>query len=647
MLIFSVLYFLLFCIAVLLAFFIPGDLALRRLSLTLFQRFVLGIMLGMVLWGWQGTIFGYLGLRWLSYVYILITFIFWLQFYRKDKGFDILKKLRVSKPDLLTFSIIAIGSLMQITVVWFTGVTQANGLYLCCGNTSDSLFHIALTDQIVKNFPPFQPGMFGVTVQNYHYWSNLVIAELIRVFGLPLIETQYQYSTLFVSIFLGFSALVFGQIVKLGRVFNRWLIFFLYFGGDLIFLLFFGLGKGFNFNMSSLEDGARFLVNPPRAFSILVFFAGLSLLAVWIKKRDLRTGLLMAILLGSVIGFKVYSGIFALAGLGILGAYFLLKRNFRMVLPLIVTLIISFVVYLPVNNNAGGLYFTKFWLFENFIVQPALGLERLELARLIFEEHDNWLRVIQFELIFFSLFVFSVFGSKLIGLLQSKKSLSALPLEINIFLISGISVSLVLGFFFQQESGGANTFNFLVSVFIIGSIYTATACVYWLGKISKKIRLIIVALIIVLTVPRVLHEWRISIIHLLRNEGFVVSNSHLQSTNYLKDKTPKASIVLVDNRRFEMDKSSPYISFLSNRSMFFSGKEILESHGVDTSEKEKIVNNVLTNSNIILVSEILENNKINYIFMSTQDILPIEKSSKFVKTVFLNKDVKILKVLSY
>jgi len=640
------LYFLLFFVAIFIAFFIPGDLILRRLPLSLFQRFVIGIILGMVLWGWQGFVFGYLGFRYLSYLYLLTVFILWVKTSKLRERLRLPEKFTSLKTNLILVVLVGIGSLIQITIVWFNGVAfNSSGLYFCCGNASDNLFHLALTNEITKHFPPFEPGMFGVLVRNYHYWSNLIVAELVRVFRLPLIATQFQYSTVFVSVFLGLSAIVFGQIIKLGKTFIVWLVLFLYFGGDLIFLLLFFLGKGLNFNMSSMEDGSKFLANPPRAFSIIVFFAGISLLILWIKKKDLRTGLLMALLLGSLIGFKVYTGIFALSGLAILGIYFLVKRNFRMLLPLIITLVISIIIYLPVNKGAGGLYLTGFWLFENFIVQPTLGLEHLELARRIFIEHRNWIRVFQSELIFFSLFVFSIFGSKLIGLLQSKKSLSLLPRELNIFLISGIIISAFTGFFFQQRSGGANTFNFLVSVFIFGSIYTSLACFYWLGRIkNRSLKWFFILLIILFTIPRVVVEWKNNINNILSHKGFIIENAELEGLDFLRKKTDRNSIVFVDNRKFPMSNTSPYISFLTDRPIFLSGLGILNSHGIDISERLKLAQIVVVSREVEIVKKVLLDNKIKYILMSAQDELPTERTAYFFKNVFQNQRIKILEI---
>jgi len=50
----------LFILAVFIALYIPGHLALHKIKLTLFQNIVISTILGMVLWGWQGFIFGFL-----------------------------------------------------------------------------------------------------------------------------------------------------------------------------------------------------------------------------------------------------------------------------------------------------------------------------------------------------------------------------------------------------------------------------------------------------------------------------------------------------------------------------------------------------------------------------------------------------------
>lgn len=125
------LYFLLFICAVFIAFFIPGDLALRRLQLSLLPRVVLGIITGMVLWAWQGVTFGYLNLRWFTIIYLLFMTGLWLKLSFKEISNIKLNKIQVNKSNLFLFILIGVGMLLQVSVVWFTGVeTQKWNVFL-------------------------------------------------------------------------------------------------------------------------------------------------------------------------------------------------------------------------------------------------------------------------------------------------------------------------------------------------------------------------------------------------------------------------------------------------------------------------------------------------------------------------------------
>lgn len=637
-------YLFVFFVAVFLAFFIPGDLLIKRYNLSVFQRLVLGTGVGIVLWGWQGFIFGYLGVRFLSYFYIVILTLSWIHLQGKEFLGCVINKASFRKTDWIVVVLIILGVGIQLSSVWFNGVYLKEGLFFCCGNLSDSILHTALTNQVVKDFPPFEPGMYGEVVRNYHYWGNLIIGELIRVFHLPLIQTQNQYSMFLISALLGLSAIVFGQIGGLSKNFYRWLVFFLYMGGDLIFLLVSIMRREINFQMSSIEDGAKFLVNPPRAISIIILFVGLSLFLIWLKKKNFSLGLLVVFVLLSTIGFKVYTGFFVLTGLFGLLVFFVLKKYFRFITLFFLAVLVSAIIYFPVNKDAGGLYFTGLSLFENFIVQPWMMLDRLELARRIYLEHYSWLRVAQYEIIFAFIFIATVFGTKLLGFLQTRKSLSLLPKELHIFLIFGITVSAVLGLFFQQTTGGANTFNFLVSIFIIGSIYTALACSYWIDKLHPKYKIFLTIFIVILTATRVFQTAFLNIYNIQAKKGFIIDSYELNGLQYLREKTGKDSLILVDYKAFKIDAESPYISFLADRQMFLSGfKEALTTHGIDFTTRKAIVDTILTSHDPEEIRENLVKSKIDYIYLSPLNSTLATEAASFSKTVFQNPKIRILK----
>lgn len=638
------LYFIYFFFAVFLAYFVPGDILINKLKLSFFQRIVIAMVIGMVLWGWQGFIFGYLGIRWASYFLSTYVLIFWIRNNFLIFISNLKLELKNVKIDKILLILIIFGVTSQLLSVWFNGTLFIDRLYFCCSNAFDAFFQIALTNSLTKNFPPYEPGMYGVLVQNYHYWGNLVLAELIRVFRLPLIPLQYQYSTLFISFLLGLAAIVFSQISNLGKIYARWLLFFLYFGGDLIFALVSFMRRELNFQMSSLEDGAKFLVNPPRAISVVIFFVGLSLLLLWLRKKDNYVGILMALVMGSLIGFKVYTGIFVCSGFFFLSIHFLIKRSYRSISILSLVLIVSLIVYLPVNDKAGGLYFTGFSLFENFIVQPWMVLDRLELARIIYLKHKSWFRVIQYESLYIVLYSLTVFGSKLIALFQTKKSLSLFPIGFHVFMIGGLLVSLVLGFFFQQSTGGANTFNFLVSVFIIGSVYSSLSATYIVSKISGKTALVFVTLMVIITIPRVLHDGVISIQNLLSGKGFVISHFEIDAFEYLRRTQEDKSMILVDNRKFYSDAESTYISFLADRPLFISGIGVLRSHGADLSKRKRIRDTFFSTTDTSLMGMLLLNNNIGHIMMYSPQKLKAEGSERFFQAEYQNSQIKILKV---
>src|SRR3989338_3614086 len=635
-----------FLVAILLAFYLPGVYFISKLKLAKLQEIVLSFIMGMVLWGWQGFVFGYLNIRWLSYIYLLLFLFLWLKkvvpSYKQYKRFEPFKILK--NTDWILTLIIVLGVFIQLTSVWLTGVLTTKGLYFCCGNIADNILMISYTNEIVNNFPPLEPGMFATPIQNYHYWGSIIAGELVRVFHLPVIATSYQYMTVFISLFLGLSAVIFGQIVGFKKAFARWLALFLYFGGDLIWVLI-ALYRGQDFfAMNPLESGQQFLENIPRALAIVVFFTFMSLFYLWIKRKNKFLGLLMAVVAATIVGFKVYVGIFVLSGLAVLAVVFLLKRKFDLLVPILVTFLLSAFIYFPVNSQAGGLYYTGFWRFENFILQGYLGdLNRLEDARLIYVQHHNWPRMIQYELILASVFIFAIFGTKLVGLLQNRKSLSLIPREINILLIAGILVSLVPGLFFSQSTGGSNTFNFLVSIFIVGSIYSAFACYYWLRDRSLTVKVLIILLVVSLTIPRSIYQAYKNISNISSGAGFYISKDELKGLDFLL-KQKDDSLVLVDPKIL-MDIQSPYISFLSDKKMFLSGQhDELEAHGIDFSTRLKVRDTVFNGNDASSASAQLLKYGIGYLYTNPATNLYSTDSAKYLKTVFLNKDIKIMTV---
>jgi len=659
------LFFIAFFFAAFLAFYIPGHFFLKKYKLTTFQRTILALIIGIALWGWQGFIFGFLQIRWMTYFYLLFFLIVWIKSGDPKSILESIKRRHKPTVDLPIILLILVGTLLQMLGVFFLGILTSKGMYFCC-SVNDSLYHIALTNQIVKEFPPTEPGMSGIIVHNYHYLSNLVSAELIRIFHLPLIATQFQYLVLFLSLLLGLTAVVFGQMVNLKKSYILWLVFFLYFSGDMTYILSFFGGQGLNFNTPYLENALWLWNSPPRVFATVIFLGSVSILILWIKEKKLSLGIILSFVFATLISFKVYNGIFVLTGAAALLLYYVIKKQFKMAFPMLLSCLLALVLYLPVNANSGGFIFTGFWSFENFITQPHMGIEHLEAARQVYAAHHNWFGVARFEILFIILFLVFVFGTIILGVFQTKKSLSLFPKELHIFLLSGIILSAILGFLFIQQSGGANSQQFIITIDIIGSIYTALACYYWINKLRSFIKYIVIFLVIIFTIPRAVDVSHVYISDLLyKPPPLIIDNNQLQALAYVKKDTPQNSIILVDN----IEKKPAYIytkktllvvplttgagnlsyydSFLMDRSLFIDGDystySIVASHGVNTDKRVQIEKTIFSDNNPRLIKKLLQNNAIQYIYLGSETKLALYPPP-FLKPVFKNSEITILKL---
>lgn len=643
--------FIIYLTGVFFAYYIPGSVFLSRYKLSLVVHVPLSIALGLALLAYQGIIFGYLHMRYLSYVYILLFLLIWVK--QSKNAFKLLNLknitlLHMPRFDRVTAFILITGVIIQLSTIWFTGMERNGTTILCCGDSNDNFWFASVTRQIIERIPPHQPGLDGIEIKNYHYWSNLIVAETSRIFHLPYYETMFQYGSILISFLCGLLLIGFSRLNKLDNMYTRYLLFFFYFGGDIIYWFFVILGKGLNFSMSSLEDGAGFLANMPRAYAVIIFFASINLFIIWIKNKSVYLTILLALLFASLTGIKIYFGVFIYIGLVVFTTYQLVKEHdAKALFLLILTALLAISIYIPVNSNAGSLYYTGFWRFEDFIVQPALGLERLELARVVFASAGKWYRVLGYDMLFFMLYIVLIFGTKLLGLIQTPKTLSHFPRGLNIVFISGIIISALLGFFFQQTVGSSNTFNFLVTVFIVLSYYAALTCWYILQHRNVFYRGIFIALLCLIMFPRIAWKFTNNVQGIFFKPTITLSNDILSGMNYIKSNTPRSSLIGVDYREFSIDQSGPVFSVLSERPMYYSGEGLLHHFQVDVGTmnyRKKMIDTILYSKNLQTVALALNASTIDYLVLSNTKLNESTTSAIFFKKAFDNNAMTIIEI---
>lgn len=634
--------FVYFFVALFISWYIPGRVVLGKVKLNSnLALFTLSTILGLVLWGWQGYLFGYIKIRSLSYVYLVVFLILWLK--EKNNYFQELK-LSIKKIDIIFFIILILGIFSQNIMTWGSGLLYHDGIRIYDINSLDGVLHLAYIEQIIKNIPPEEPGFSGEIIRNYHYWSNMVVGEIDRVFNIPVINSFFQYSNIFLSLFLGLSAYSAMLIFSGSKTAARWFCFFLLLAGDFGYITMILVGKGLSFNIPSIDNAAIFLQNPPRAYSVIVLLGSLIAFFSWLKNKNKRLGIIIALLMGSAVGFKVYTGILGLSALSFFTLYHLIKKDWKNLYILPLAIIFSLIVYLPNNSSAGGLVFTPFEWPINFLTQGGLNMGEWELRRRTYIAEFNSKRVLQMELMMTALFLFSQWGIKILGFFYVKKVIKKYGLNLSMFFYGSIITVTLAGLLFIQKSGGFNVFNFFVAAAVFLSFLTSLLLSDIKSKINSKLVYVIYFIVIILVIPRVINE-NMGILkeYFFGKTYTLVSNEELEAYKYIQQKTNKNSLILTLNKG-TYDDMTPYVSFFTKRTTFFSGMGEMRAHDIDFKERQKTVEEITSNLFNQKGASLLKNNKISYILLPAENIsIPKTQRIPFPE-VFKNSKMKIYKI---
>lgn len=638
--------FLLYFVAVLIAYYIPGYLLLRRLQMPLIFKTALSITLGMVLFAYQAYVLGYLNLRTGTYLYLTVCTLLWLaDFRRKKRQAAPGRESHISGP---LWALIITGAFMQLTTIWFTGVSIGGTAYYCCGNANDNFLYGSLSRQLVRSIPPEHPGMNGEIFRNYHYWSNIIVGETSRIFKLPVFQTQFQYSTVLISVGMGILLLALLWQLGAGEIISGWTLFFFYFGSDAIYWIIALLRSAPPFSMSSLEDGSGFLANYPRAMAVMVGVAAMTMLFYIRKKRSALMVLVTAVLFAGVAGMKIYVAFFLYVGLLCLALYDVLrKKSYVSGLVGVITLTLVLPVYMQTNSAAGGLYYLGFWRAQNFIVQPWLNLLRLEQARIIYETDHKWPQVLFYNALFTGVYVIAIYGTKIIALFNTRRSLRQLPTGVHIFLIPAIIASFILGYMYNQDTGESNTFNFLVSVFIFLSFYAALVMSNLKGRVKRPTYLALACLVILLTIPRPIYRTFRNITEIVTKRGFRIQKNIVNGVLAARSGTDPEAVFLINPKYFKFDTEGPVFSMLLDRPMYYSGEQFLywfKASPSEVAKRKKIATDVFTSGNIIEVAASLKKTPVKYLVDAPSSLIGSTMSASFLHTFYKNFDIHIIRV---
>ncbi|MCX6794067.1 MAG: hypothetical protein NTY06_03100, partial [Candidatus Gottesmanbacteria bacterium] len=498
----------------------------------------------------------------------------------------------------------------------------------------DSLWHLGLTGELTRHMPPFQPGSIGMPLKNYHYLANLFSADVTRVFGLPLLVSQFFFTYILLSAMLGLLLFVLGRMAGLSMLGATLLMYLQYFASDIIYLIPLWTRHVIDFTVHPLEDGTMFLENPPRAFASVFTVLGIIMLYQTVRSKRVWPGILTGIVFGIIIGCKIHSGIMVLLGLAGFGVYALVKKQWFLLWPPLIALVISVIIYFPTNAGAGGPVFASFEMARMFAAQPGLAISFLELRRQIYAAHNNGIRVLEMNMIMLVLFYIAQFGFRTIGWFGWKYAGRSFGTGVSVFLVTALIGTTVFATLFIQPVTYADIFNSYLAVSVVLSILTALIVERMLRNRSQAFKMIIIVFVGLLTLPRIVYRMDQFIRQISHSRPFIPT-AEIQTMDFVRRSIKSGGVIYVFNAG-QTDGYASYVSALTGYDTFLSGQNYLSRHAVDYKAKQQIADIIATGSDPNIVGTLLKQYNIGILYAYKPFVMPEGLAGLGLRKVFEN-----------
>lgn len=625
-------------------FYYPGLIFLKKLELNDNEKFIFAWPVGLTLFVLISFILGYLKLP------ILIWFLP-LSAVVLIRNKIILPKINLNKFNLLSGLVILLGSVSWLLTMVKSGLLYDYGLGFWGPNGHDALWHLAIINNLNKGLPPVNPIYSGTVLQNYHYFYDLLLAQVNFVTQIPAVDLYFRFFPLLVSIAVGLTAFILAKHWLGSRSTSLWTVFFLYFGGSFGWVLTFIKNRSFGGETTFwAQQSISTLINPPFAVSVLIFLAGLFFFYKILEQKSYRLKWLLppVFLWGTLIEYKAYAGILMLIGLCILTGLEVLRKNWQFLKLSVPVGLLSLAVFLP--NNLGGsslLVWSPFWMIDSMIdFEDRLHFMRLSYSRIVNLQNHNWIKVVGVELAGLTIFLLGNLGTRAVAFLN----LSKRKTNFNLFILTFLIFSLLFSILFIQKGANFNTIQFFYYFLLIFNFMAAVAMVR-ICRI-RVIGVIFAVITILLTIPTTYGDLSQ---YLPARPPAMISTAELSALDFLKNQPP--GVVLsygydpslkeryLEPKPLFVYDSTAYVSAFAAKPEFAADTVNLDILGIDYKGRLQIQRDILTFTDPAAVEKLLKLNKIKYIYLLKISNLTVDSEKFNLKEIFQNNEVKIYQVI--
>lgn len=625
-------------------FFIPGSLLLSLIKTTSSRRvlFSLAWILGISVF-----IFISLFIRWLG----LNTFWFYL--------YGVLNvgiALNYGNKWLYLFdrSVLRISNLFMGLIIFLLAAALVIG-HLRSGLVNgemqvfaarDTFWHLALTSELTKQFPPQLPGFPPVILKNYHYFYDLLLAQTSQITGIEIFDLYTKYFA-FLSAFL-FVFLTYSVIRVLVR--NKWLAIFgttLTVGtGNLSYVLPW-ISAQYHFTASP----GLFMANQPfdqahNPFNLMsyAFFLGLILFVnLWQSHKEGTSFLLLSLTLAVLTGIKIYAGILGFIAVTFLIFWeILIDRKFRWyyICPYIFSIPLVFLIK---AKQVSFLNYNPGWLLTKMIGDR----DRLNLADMVsketyYQSTGNLLRLLQLKLIQLLIYFTGNLNIRLLalGFIFKAKLLKPIGRQVVFFCLIAAIFSFVLPLLFVQSRATYDSIQFTHYGLLILSIFSLVVIESIIKNILRQFRLAGTSILIIVLLVIGLPTNLVVLLESVSDPLYLIDKDEMAGLEYLKSQTSQNTIVLTDLSAEKL--AYMYIPAMAQRRTYLSGIGLTEQTGIATRDRETAVKEFFTWGEKERVLDFLRKNKIEYLYLSKSGLRYSQVMKSFkIEPVFANSGAEI------
>lgn len=477
-----------------------------KLKLALEEELVIGSILSISL---VTSLVALLGQFVSTKAYLLLIPVFILGATEYKKIFNIFKTLgSLIKKNIVGTIFFVLSILVLSSTLIFSHFNSHGNLVL--QEIHDSVWHVALIENLQESIPPLHPSSDSVVLNNYHYFYDLFLSGIVKYSNISEFVLYFQVSVILLSTLLVGSAFVVGK--KLRDTFAGYLLV-----GSTVFIgsisyiipLLFHPEQPWGESSFWVSQTLVMIVNPQVIYTLAVTYIFILLVSKLelIKKLNkenlpkyfwLHT--IIIVLTATSIGFKSYAWVI----LSFVYAFVLLREliKYKSIYPILVGLVYSLIsvpfVWLITRFAGSSFFYAPLWFTDSMIESP----DRVNYLEWKFlKDHylfkKNWPRLWILEAKKIALFYFGNLGirSLFIGLpvfYILKKFRKNINWVLVNYIFVGILFSSIFPLLFLQRGTVWNSIQFWYYTLIFANILF----VLFLSKLLKNKSKILVAFVL-------------------------------------------------------------------------------------------------------------------------------------------------------